>query len=91
VFSLACHHELGSQRTEQTIKAFLSLSPLTSSTVVHPDFWFKAGVKTDIPVLLIEVVSGKDVRALHQARLKSLSNTVDMVRLHMNMFDKQKI
>jgi hypothetical protein len=78
------------KRSEEYIKAFSRVSPLVSSTSVRPDLWLKSSLESDVevPVLLIEIVSGSENdRSVSQTVLKALCNTVDLMRLYMNIFD----
>ena len=77
-------------RKEEYIKAFSRVSPLVSSMSVRPDLWLKSnlGPDMDVPVLLIEIVSGSENdRSVRNTILKAICNTVDLMRLYMNLFD----
>ena len=77
---------------EEYIGVFNRLSPLLTSTSVRPDFWLKtdlAGIQ-NIPVLLFEIVSRpdesfEDIQSMHQTLLKAVCNTINLMRLYMNI------
>jgi hypothetical protein len=77
------------KRKEEYIKAFSRVSPLVTSVSVCPDLWLKINLgDIDIPGFLIEIVSGSDDdRSVKQTLLKTVCNTVDLMRLYMNIFD----
>lgn len=54
--------ESRSAKREEYIKAFSLVSPLITSMSVRPDLWMKSnlGSDIDVPVLLIEIVSGSE-------------------------------
>jgi hypothetical protein len=76
------------KRKEEYVKSFSRVSPLVTSKSVCPDFWLKSilgGI--DIPVFLIEIVSGSEnERSVRQTLLQAICNTVDLMRLYMNVF-----
>jgi hypothetical protein len=74
---------------EEYIEIFNRLSPLATSTSVCPDFWLKTDLDAlkNIPVLLIEIVSGsEDIRSTQQTLRKAVCNTIDLMRLYTNFF-----
>ena len=78
------------KRKEEYIKAFGRVSPLSTSTSVCPDLWLKSrlGSDIDVPILLIEIVSGSEKeRSVRKTLLKAMCNTVDLMRLYMTIFD----
>jgi hypothetical protein len=68
---------------ESDVRIFAEMSPLCSTLDVRPDFWVRMG---DIPVLLIQIVSGSQGKhSVKQTLLKSICNTIDLLRLYMNL------
>ena len=57
------------------------------STKIRPDIWFKVEIGAyDIPVLMVEIVSGSQgIPSLEQTIHKSICNTIDQLRLYMNL------
>jgi hypothetical protein len=76
---------------EENIDEFNRLSGLATSNTVRPDIWFKTHrdrTLQNIPVFLSEIVSGTGSnRSVKQTILKSVCNTVDLLRLYTNVFD----
>jgi hypothetical protein len=80
---------------KEYIEVFNRLSPLVTSTSVRPDFWYKTDIRglRNIPVLLFEIVSESeeacdDVQSFYQTLLNVVCNTIDMMRLYMNVLKK---
>lgn len=76
--------------TDKKLGMFSLLSSLCSSTNVRPDVCLK--LEDGSPVLLAEIVStapGGESASLKQTLMKSASNTIDMLRLYMNLRDSR--
>ncbi len=72
---------------ETAVSMFTDMSPLCTSLGVRPDFWIRMG---DIPLLLIEIVSGSQGRhSVKQTLLKSICKTIDQLRLYKNSRDER--
>ena len=75
------------QCKEQNVQLFTLLSSLCTTTLIRPEIWFQVRLGTfDIPLLLIEIVSGSlGTTSLEQTILKLCSNTIDQLRLYMSL------
>jgi hypothetical protein len=86
-FGRESYMRYSNQGKEQNVQLFTLLSSLCTSAVIRPDIWFHVRLGTaDIPLLLIEIVSGSSgATSLEQTILKLYSNTIDQLRLYMSL------
>jgi hypothetical protein len=75
--------------SEENIEVFGILSPLISSVKVRPDIWHCVKIQDkNIPVLMMQLVSGTSgFTSLQNTFFKSYANTIDLIRLFMNICD----
>jgi hypothetical protein len=72
---------------EKNVQLFTLLSSLCTSTIIRPDIWYEVNMGAgDIPVLMVEIVSGSlGIASLEQTIHKLVCNTIDQLRLYMNL------